>query len=396
MSNKQRLLITLTGCVQGVGFRPFVYRLAQEHGLAGNIKNTSRGVDIDVEGKIEALAHFQRDLAEKKPVRASISEIKVEQAQKLSGAKSFEISCSGHHAKTELALLPDTAICPECLQEFYDPHNRRYRYPFVHCMSCGPRFSLFVRMPFDRENTTMIDFPMCRECLEEYGNPSDRRFYSQTNCCPACGPKLALFDSLHHLLANQYAAIDGSIDLLRQGKIVALKNTGGFLLLADAQNAAAVDRLRLLKRRPKKPFALLMPSLDWAKQAAWIDQTAENILTSPAAPIVLLKKKQLLPPSVAFESPYYGIMLAHNALHYLLLDALQRPLIATSGNISGMPLCITEEDAFCQLGAVADAFLVHNRRIMHRTGRFHRADHRWPSHAHPACARLYSLCNRYS
>lgn len=364
MSNK-RLLITLSGCVQGVGFRPFVYRLAREHALVGHIRNTSSGVTIDVQGAAQALADFQRDLAEKKPVRASISEMKVEEAL-LGEAKSFEISSSDHHAKTQLALLPDTAICAECLQELYDPANRRHRYPFLHCMSCGPRFSLFVRMPFDRANTTMIDFPMCKQCQEEYGNPSDRRFYSQTNCCPTCGPKLELFDSSQNLLARQYDAIDAAVDLLRQGKIVALKNTGGFLLLVDAENEAAVNRLRIRKQRMKKPFALLMPTIEVAKQAAYIDQTAENILTSPAAPIVLLKKKTLLLQSIAFESPYYGIMLPHNALHHLLLDALKNPLVATSGNISGMPLCITQEDAFCQLSTVADAFLVHNRRIMHR------------------------------
>ena len=365
MSNKKRLIITLSGCVQGVGFRPFVYHLARQHGLVGHVKNTSIGINIDVQGETCALADFQRNLAEKKPNRAWISEMKVEE-DALCNAECFEIIPSVSQEKTDLALLPDTAICSDCLQELFDPKNRRHRYPFLHCMTCGPRFSLFLRMPFDRQNTTMIDFPMCRQCQNEYDNPLDRRFYSQTNCCPACGPELKLLDRQQNLLSHKQQAIDAAVDLLKQGKIVALKNTGGFLLLADATNQAAVDRLRILKKRKKKPFAVLMPTLSEAKQIATIDQVAEELLTSAGAPIVLLEKKNTLPPSIAFDSPYYGIMLAHNPLQHLLLDTFKRPLVATSGNISGKPICIEEKEAFHQLGAVADGFLVHNRRIMHR------------------------------
>lgn len=365
MSNNKRLIITLLGCVQGVGFRPFVYRLARQNKLAGHIRNTESGVYIDVQGGISSLKEFQKDLIEKKPPRASIYEMHV-QERPLSEGIDFEILSSGESEKTELALLPDTAICSECLEELKNPNNRRYRYPFIHCMTCGPRFSLFLRMPFDRENTTMRDFPMCNECLAEYNNPSDRRFYSQTNCCPSCGPKLQLFDAKKKLIANTNSALEQTIGMLKEGKIVAVKNTGGFLLLVDAANESAVQRLRALKKRPKKPFALLVASLADAKKIAFIDNIAEEVLTSHAAPIVLLKKKDILPSSVAFDSPYYGIMLAHNALQHLLLIALRTPLVATSGNISEMPLCTTEEEAFLHLSAVADAFLVHNRCIMHR------------------------------
>jgi len=363
MSNKKRRLFLLSGCVQGVGFRPFVFRLAKQYELAGHIRNTSRGVSIDVQGEIQTLNDFQRDLTEKKPARAEITEMMQRDAP-LCEASDFAILSSEQSVETELALLPDTAICAECLQELYDPQDRRYLYPFLHCMSCGPRFSLFLQMPFDRKNTTMVDFPMCPHCKNEYTNPSNRRFHSQTNCCSDCGPKLQLLDAQQSPISID--PISGAAEVLKAGKILALKNTGGFLLLVDATNDRAIERLRKLKRRPKKPFALLTTDLAEAKEIAFVDQVAENLLSSPAAPIVLLKKKIHLPPSVAWDSPYYGLMLAHNALQHLLLTELKRPLIATSGNRSGMPLCIDEETAFLQLSSVADAFLIHNRRIEHR------------------------------
>ena len=364
MSGRRRLLITVFGCVQGVGFRPFVYRLAVQHHLAGSIKNTSSGVKIDVQGEPGSLIQFQKEIVEKKPERSSISHLKVEEAAE-SEAKSFEISPSSGEEKTELALLPDTAICAECLHELFDPKNRRHRYPFLHCMTCGPRFSLFLRMPFDRGNTAMIDFPMCGQCVNEYENPLDRRFYSQTNCCPNCGPELKLLDPKQKVLAKKAEAIDTAVEFLKQGKIVALKNTGGFLLLVDAMNEDAVRRLRLLKRRAKKPFAVLMPTLVDAEKMAYVDEAAGIVMTSPAAPIVLLKKKNPFAPSVSCESPYYGVMLAHNALQHLLGSQI-RALVATSGNRSGGPVCIREEEAFSQLEGIADVFLVHNRRIIHR------------------------------
>lgn len=363
-----RLLITISGAVQGVGFRPFVYRLARRHGLAGHIRNTGTGVDLDVQGNSAALSRFQEDLVAERPERAVIAEIRAVEAP-LGEASDFEIAHSERGADTALALLPDSAMCSECLAELWDPGNRRYGYPFLHCMTCGPRFSLFFRMPFDRGNTSMIDFSMCGACQAEYANPADRRFYSQTNCCPQCGPELKLLDPRQKELAGASGALDAAAVFLREGNIVAMKNTGGFLLLADATNAEAVNKLRLAKKRAKKPFAVLMPDAASARQAAFIHQAAECVLTSPAAPIVLVKKRQGeggLVESIACESPYQGIMLPHNPMQHLLLRLLNRPLAATSGNISGMPLCITNEEAFAQLSSVADAFLVHNRRIMRR------------------------------
>jgi hydrogenase maturation protein HypF len=358
--NKKRFFITLSGSVQGVGFRPFVFRLAHRFNLSGHIKNTSSGVLIDVQGALENLAAFRERLLSEKPERASISTVDITEAP-LNEAKTFEIAASESLSKTSLALLPDSALCAECLKELYDPSNRRYLYPFLHCMSCGPRFSLFCRMPFDRNATTMTDFTMCTECEREYQTPSDRRFYSQTNCCPACGPKLELFDNRQNPIADPLLSAKKA---LGEGKIIAVKNIGGFLLLVDASNDSAVNRLRRLKRRLKKPFALLVPNIAAAKEIADVDSAAETLLTSPAAPIVLiLKRSSKIAPSVACNSPYFGIMLPHTPLLHLLTD---RPLVATSGNISGRPICITNESAFSELSQIADDFLIHNRRIMHR------------------------------
>ena len=364
----KRVLITVFGSVQGVGFRPFVFRLATRLSLVGDIKNTNNGVRIDIQGGVNSLERFQNDLVATKPERAQISEIVVEEAP-LRAVSLFEIAPSESLADTALALLPDTSICSQCLQELFDSSNRRYHYPFLHCMTCGPRFTLFLRMPYDRDNTTMIDFTMCEECQSEYGDPENRRFYSQTNCCPQCGPKLSLLSKNQELLADHEGAIDTAVALLHAGNIVAVKNTGGYLLLVDATNEEAVKRLRTLKKRPKKPFALLMPDMESIKSVAHVESVAEEVLTSPAAPIVLLSKRgetSILAPSVAPDNPYYGVMLPHNALQLLLLLALKRPLIATSGNLSDAPLCITEEEAFTRLSPVADAFLVHNRRIKNR------------------------------
>lgn len=364
----KRVLLTVSGCVQGVGFRPFVFRLANQYCLAGSIKNNSSGVKIDIQGSPENIEKFQKDLKAQKPERAIISAIKIEETF-LHEKAHFEIECSEKTLETALALLPDTALCKLCLQELLDPNNRRYQYPFLHCVSCGPRFSLFLRMPFDRHNTSMVDFKMCAECSQEYNAPDNRRFFSQTNCCPKCGPDLLLTDSKGSLLATKHQALQIAITYLQEGKIVCMKNTGGFLLLADATNNQTISQLRIKKRRPRKPFALLMPNLDQIKQIVHLTAASQTVLTSAASPIVLLKKRGNdchISSEVAPDSPYYGIMLPHNALQHLIINELCLPLIATSGNISEQPICINENEALSQLADVADAFLFHNRRIMHR------------------------------
>lgn len=364
----ERAIVTILGSVQGVGFRPFVYRLAKQHHLVGGISNTSSGVIIDVQGEEHPLADFQRALLTAKPNGARISDITLVKAP-LHECSSFEIKASQSESDTALALLPDSAMCHDCVKELFDPHNRRFYYPFLHCIACGPRFSLFLRMPFDRAHTTMDDFCMCRECKNEYETPADRRFYSQTNCCPQCGPELLLRNSNGEMLASKQEAVHGAVQLLKEGKIVAMKNTGGYQLLVDATNDPAVRRLRLLKKRASKPFALLMPTVVHIHHIAEMCPVAEQVLTSPAAPIVLLKKRDginAIAPSVSGGSSYEGVMLPHSPLQHLLLNVLKLPLVATSGNISGSPLCITEEEALTQLAPVCDAFLVHNRQIRHR------------------------------
>lgn len=366
MFQAERVVITVSGRVQGVGFRPFIYRLAHLHRLVGSVSNTCTGVKIDVQGRGESLAQFRQDILSQKPAQAVITDFHACSAP-LCDASGFAIIESLQQAEKGLALLPDTALCAECKRELFDPQNRRYLYPFLHCISCGPRFSLFLRMPFDRDNTTMRSFCMCEECQVEYNNPENRRFYSQTNCCPNCGPLLQLVDPQKNVLATKSEAIEAAASFLEQGKIVAMKNTGGYLLLADATNEEAVKLLRTRKRRRGKPFALLMPTLADSEAIAHVGSIERGVLTSPASPIVLLKKREAaLAYSVAHESPYYGVMLPHSPLQHLLMHRIAKPLVATSGNISGMPLCTSEEEAFATLTSIADLFLIHNRAIAHR------------------------------
>jgi hydrogenase maturation protein HypF len=365
LPDSERVLLRIRGRVQGVGFRPFIYRLAQHYALVGSISNTSAGVLIDVQGSPDALSQFQQAIVSQKPERAAISDFSV-RALPVGDFVSFQIATSGVDEDTALALLPDTALCSLCLQELFDPTNRRYQYPFLHCTGCGPRFSLFARMPFDRDHTAMREFVMCSACQSEYEDPSQRRFYAQTNCCSACGPKLQLVDAEGRLIAEGSSVLEQTALSLQQGKIVALKNTGGYLLLVDATDAKAVERLRLRKRRLHKPFALLMPDLVAIEAIAHLSAAERTVLTAPAAPIVFLRKKaSVIAAAVAHQSPYYGVMLPHSALQHLLLRLVAKPLVATSGNLSGGALCITEQEAFETLGGVADLFLIHNRSIVH-------------------------------
>jgi len=356
----RRIKIIISGRVQGVGFRPFVYRSAHSYSLTGHVRNTPTGVIIEVQGERQVIDCFLTDLQRKKPENANIRTCEISEIP-LAKNEGFQIKSSIQSSDTALALLPDTAVCKTCLQELFDPNDRRYLYPFLHCTVCGPRFSLFTGMPFDRERTTMNAFPMCEECLREYDDPTNRRFFSQTNCCPQCGPKLQLVDAEYHSVTG--SPIEQAAHLLLQGKIIAIKNTGGYLLCVDATNDRAVQQLRKKKRRRGKPFALLALL---AEELAHVGVVGGRVLRSPAAPIVLLKKKGKLAPSVAHESPYYGVMLANTPLQHLLLRLVNRPLVATSGNVSGQPICIDENEAFEQLASIADFFLVHDRAIAHR------------------------------
>jgi hydrogenase maturation protein HypF len=371
-STKRRLQLTIEGIVQGVGFRPFVYGLAKDVGVVGWVKNTDRGVSIDIEGTVEQLQVFQKRLEQDKPPHAFLQHIET-QWMSFAGYTDFEIrpSDAAHSSiatpKSAL-ILPDLATCPACLDEIFDPANRRHRYPFTNCTHCGPRFSILRSLPYDRPNTTMQQFQMCPECHAEYENPLDRRFHAQPNACPTCGPHLELWDRQGKTLASHDEALLQTANAIRQGKILAIKGLGGFHLVVDASNETAVRTLRDRKRRPDKPLALMYPSLELIREHCQVSEEEEKLLRSSEAPIVLLQSKihnfkSTIAPSVAPDNPYLGVMLPYTPLHHLLLSELGFPIVATSGNLSSEPICTDELDALNRLQDIADLFLVHDRPI---------------------------------
>lgn len=359
----ERRHVIVQGVVQGVGFRPFVYRLAHELDLGGWVVNSPQGVVIEVEALPARLDTFITRLQNELPPHAAIHKLHWHTSPPL-GERAFEIrSSSPEGAKTTL-VLPDLATCPDCLAELFDPTNRRYRYPFINCTHCGPRFSIIQGLPYDRPNTTMRGFMLCDECRAEYENPLDRRFHAQPNACPECGPQLALWNSDGAILSVHDEALRAAADALRQGQIVALKGLGGFHLLVDACSAAAVARLRARKHREDKPLAVMCPSLDYIQTVCDVSELEKNLLTSAQAPIVLLRRTGgEIVDNVAPGNPYLGVMLPYTPLHHLLMRELGFPIVATSGNLSGEPICTDEHEALERLAGIADVFLVHNRPI---------------------------------
>ncbi|WP_035985287.1 carbamoyltransferase HypF [Leptolyngbya sp. KIOST-1] len=359
---QQRMALTVQGTVQGVGFRPFVYQLAIALGLRGGVKNTPQGVVIDIEGSKSALQQFSRRLQQEIPPPAAIQTL-TQQSLPLQGFDRFEIWPSDPVEGAATAqILPDLATCPACLQDIFNPHNRRYRYPFTSCTHCGPRFSIITALPYDRPRTTMAGFELCSTCAAEYSHPGDRRFHAQPNACPRCGPELAFWPTAE----QPSAPLEQAIAALRQGHIVALKGLGGFQLLVDAQNDAAVERLRQRKQRPDKPLALMYATLAQVRRDCEVAETAAHLLTASQAPIVLVPKRPgptALAAAIAPHTTHLGVMLPTTPLHHLLLREYGSPVVATSGNRSGEPLCTDSPEAHRQLGAIADGFLVHNRPI---------------------------------
>jgi hydrogenase maturation protein HypF len=348
----QRLRVTLRGAVQGVGFRPFVYRLATEMGLSGWVLNSSAGLVVEVEGPGDLLVEFEQRLERERP-KASVITVHESEWIPLEASTAFEIHASDADTGKTVNVLPDLATCPECEAELLDPKNRRFRYPFTNCTNCGPRYTIVVDIPYDRPNTTMRDFVLCPKCREEYENPANRRFHAQPNACPVCGPKLD-------------GTVKDTAAALLRGEIVALKGIGGFQLLADARQASAVARLRQRKHREEKPFALMMPSLEVARAYCETSPAEVELLESQAAPIVLMRPKSGtdIAWNVAHCSPYLGVMLPYSPLHHLLMRECPFPLIATSGNLSDEPIAITNEEAATRLKGIADHFLMHNRPIV--------------------------------
>ncbi len=364
-----RLCLYIRGKVQGVGFRPFVYRLAIELNLSGWVRNTRQGVEIEIEGCRSHLDAFLDDLAEKKPPHSYI------QSQRVSfddviGYTGFKVRPSGQTGEPQAQVLPDLTTCPECLEELFDPDNRRYRYPFINCTYCGPRYSIIESLPYDRANTTMKLFPMCEACRAEYENALDRRFHAQPNACPECGPHLELWNPRGKTLEKYDAALRAACKAVKSGRILALKGLGGFQLIVDARNEDAVARLRKLKGRQEKPFALMYPSLDDISRDVAIGAVEKALLESPEAPIVLLPRRAApdsesptVARGVAADNPRLGIMLPYTPLHHLMMRELGIPVVATSGNLTEEPICIDEREALDRLGKIADLFLVHNRPI---------------------------------
>jgi hydrogenase maturation protein HypF len=358
--------ITLTGMVQGVGFRPFVYRLAKELGLTGWVANTRQGATIEIEGNPEALQIFFSRLMSELPPLASIHSYEFQDAP-VQNLAAFEIVPSDEQGHVSAFLLPDIATCPECLKEIFDPRNRRYRYPFTNCTNCGPRYSIIRKLPYDRCHTTMAVFEMCPDCKREYEEPANRRFHAQPNACPVCGPELRLLDSHGVCLARRDEALQAAAAAILAGKIVAVKGIGGFQLVCDARNDTAVRELRLRKRREEKPFALMVRNINAAKELCCVSDEEAQLLASPESPIVILERRDgaenRVTQSVAPRNPSLGLMLPYSPLHHLLLAEVNCPVVATSGNVTDEPICIRTAEALERLGGIADLFLTHNRPI---------------------------------
>jgi len=360
-----RVSVQIHGAVQGVGFRPFVYRLASELGLKGWVINDSRGVFIEAEGEAAHVNAFVVRLQDEKPPLAIINALEVKWLEPR-GFEHFEIRHSDDSGGKTVLVLPDIATCADCLNEVFDPGDRRYRYPFTNCTNCGPRFSIIQALPYDRPNTTMSRFIMCAACQTEYENPLDRRFHAQPNACPVCGPSLALWDREGKTLSHSSdEALRQTAQALREGKIVAVKGLGGFHLMCDARNADAVALLRERKPRRDKPFALMARDLAQAARLVEISPEARGLLASPQAPIALLPRRDDAPvaDNVAPGNPTLGVMLPYTPLHHLLLHEIDFTVVATSGNLTDEPICTDENDAIRRLGHIADLFLVHNRPI---------------------------------
>jgi hydrogenase maturation protein HypF len=360
----RRLRLEVYGAVQGVGFRPFAYRLATDLDLTGWVVNDTRGVFIEVEGPPERLEAFRERLLAERPPRSEIHSVEAAWLDP-AGFEDFEIRRSHPGGPKTVVVLPDVATCDDCLAEVFDPADRRYRYPFTNCTNCGPRFSIVEAVPYDRPNTTMRIFPMCAECRREYEDPRDRRFHAQPNACPACGPHLSLVDARWSLPAERDDALEGAAAAVEEGRVLALKGLGGFHLVVDARDQAAVVRLRERKGRYEKPLALMTGDLAGAARLGEVTPEAAALLAAPEAPIVLLPRRPDagVAAAVAPGNGFLGVMLPYTPLHHLLLRRLGIPVVATSGNLSDEPICTDEKEALERLGGIADVFLIHDRPI---------------------------------
>ena len=366
LSSGLRLRVSVRGVVQGVGFRPFVYQLAYKHNLKGWVNNTSEGVEIDVEGEQAGLNSFLTGLKELAPPRSSIDSIETCE-QPLTGYETFEIIKSVYLEGKYQLVSPDIATCPACLEELFSPSDHRYHYPFTNCTNCGPRFTIIEDIPYDRPKTTMRDFTMCPQCQQEYDDPLNRRFHAQPNACPVCGPRLELLDS-NGTPVLEGDALPMTSQLLREGKIVAIKGLGGFLIACDATSDRAVELLRQRKKRPSKPLAVMLATIEEIRQHCHVSDAEEELLVYPASPIVLLswKATSSITAAVAPQLRYLGVMLPYTPMHHVLCRDAGIPLVMTSGNISEEPIAKDNDEALQRLWGIVDYYLIHNRGIYTR------------------------------
>jgi hydrogenase maturation protein HypF len=359
-------LLSVTGVVQGVGFRPFVYRLAVRHALAGWVRNVAGTVEIHVEGGAEELEAFQQELRTEVPPVARIDALELAAAVP-AGAHDFRIIDSAD-AEGIRPVTPDLAICAECEAELFDPANRRFRHPFITCTNCGPRYTVIRSLPYDRERTSMAAFSLCARCAGEYLTPSNRRHHAETVACPDCGPRVWLEREDGIALSEGDAAIRDAAAQLRIGRIIAIRGIGGFHLACDATDDIAVRRLRQRKRRDARPFAVMVRTIGEARALGAVSAREANILTGPERPVLLVERAagSRLAPAVSPGLDRVGVMLAYTPLHHLLLEAVGRPLVMTSGNLSEEPIAIGNTEARMRLHHIADLFLLHDREILSR------------------------------
>jgi hydrogenase maturation protein HypF len=365
-----RCFINITGNVQGVGYRPFLYREAVGRNLSGQVRNDLSGVHLEIQGVEEQVNSFIEQTRSEFPPGALLKDYFVEQIMVVHGETSFDIVASSTTGARDAHIPLDSAVCSDCLTELEDSSDRRYQYPFINCVACGPRYSIIEQLPYDRPATSMHNFKMCPACTREYNSPESRRFHAQPNACPVCGPQLELLDSGGKSLETD-DPLASACSLLADGKIVAIKGLGGFHLACDARNRKAVERLRRRKHRPAKPLALMVLDLEAAHNIARIDEAAAGLLTSRQSPIVLVVKHNPdpLPENIAPGTAEHGVMIAYTPVHHLILRRLQQQmpfpvLVMTSANESGAPIVYRNAQAVASLGELADAFLVHNRPIV--------------------------------
>lgn len=358
-----RKQITVKGIVQGVGFRPFIYSLANRYSLSGYVLNDSGGVIVDAEGEESSLEQFIRDVVVDAPPLAEVEDIHWIPLP-VAGYDSFSIEESRAEEEKSVLISPDISICEDCLRELFDTYDFRYRYPFINCTNCGPRFTIIRDVPYDRGKTTMAKFPMCATCRWEYEDPANRRFHAQPNACPACGPQVVLLDKRGNPVEGS-GVIASVQELLRNGEMVAIKGIGGYHLACDARNSQAVTTLRKRKYREDKPFALMAYDVDSVREICEVSPSEEKLLLSPSRPIVLMRKKGhcSVAEDVAPHQRYLGVMLPYTPLHCLLLHGTGLILVMTSGNRSDEPIAHEDGEAFSKLGGIAGYFLIHNRDI---------------------------------